>query len=171
MSTKSVGASSPTPQCSHRGGVVRVGKFSIMAGGTQYLEPDDLARAEVLVPLTLERVVPWDFGVSYSVLAAPLQDYGGVPPYWQDFLEESVIPRLEAGKKLLVFCIGSHGRTGCFLGSLIALLESKIETPDPIAAVRARHCLKAVESRRQAEAIFALRGEELPLHYHNKFHH
>ena len=45
-----------------------------------------------------------------------------------------------------------------FLASLFALLESEEETPDPIAAARKRHCRRAVESIKQADAIFALRG-------------
>ncbi len=55
------------------------------------------------------------------------------------------------------------------LGSLIALLESAEETPDPIEAVRTRHCHHAVETLAQAEGIFALRGQELPQKYHTAF--
>ena len=65
----------------------------------------------------------------------------------------------------MVYCMGSHGRTGTFIASLIALLESKEQTPDPIAAVRERHCSKSVETIGQARAIFALRGEKLPKKY------
>ena len=107
------------------------------------------------------------FGRSYQILAAPLADYGGVPVEWGNFLRKQVIPLLESGKRVLAFCMGSHGRTGCFLASLIAILEP--ETPDPIAAVRERHCPRAVESRAQAEAIFALRGESLPAKYEEEF--
>ncbi len=94
-----------------------------------------------------------------------LRDFGGVPTNWRELLEERIIPRLEDGDDLLAFCAGSHGRTGTFLASLIALLETPEETPDPIAAVRERHCHEAVETKLQAEAIFALRGQAVPQHY------
>ena len=49
----------------------------------------------------------------------------------------------------------------------VAIMEP--ETADPIAAVRERHCHKCVESRAQATAIFALRGEALPEKYDKEF--
>jgi len=90
------------------------------------------------------------------------------PEGFEGFLREQVIPALEAGRRLLAYCIGSHGRTGSFLASLIAILEPS--TADPIVAVRARHCHKSVETRQQAEAIFALRGEVLPACYGQEFY-
>jgi protein-tyrosine phosphatase len=102
-------------------------------------------------------------------LAAPLQDFGGVPDNWKEFLTEKVIPLLKEEKTILAFCIGSHGRTGCFLASLIALIENETETPDPIEAVRKRHCQRAVETLAQAKAVFALRDQPLPKKYQQKF--
>lgn len=122
---------------------------------------------ELLVPLTNEPI-PWALGKRYNIFALPLKDYGGVPPNWRELLNE-VIGELRQGRSLLAFCVGGHGRTGCFVGSLIALLESAEETPDPIKAVRERHCTHAVETRAQATAIFALRGEALPQWYVDEF--
>ncbi len=155
------------PPCSHRGELVKVGGFTIFAGGTMYLLPEDLRKADILIPLT-STGVPWEFGGKYQVLAAPLVDYGGVPNEWREFLA-FVARSLARREKFLAFCQGSHGRTGCFLGSLIAMLESPTETPDPIAAVRERHCIHAVETLAQAEAIFALRGQVVPDLYRREF--
>lgn len=155
------------PPCSHRGEGVKVGPYTIYAGGMQYLEPGDSARFSLLVPLTSGRM-PFGFGGRYKILAAPLVDFGGVPRKWGSLIHV-VVNELDSGETILAFCEGSHGRTGCFLGSLIALLESKEETPDPIVAVRQRHCHKAVETLAQAEAIFAIRGESLPAHYVEEF--
>ncbi len=156
-----------SPPCLHRGEAVKVGPYTVYAGGMQYFQPGDSAGFDLLIPLTSSRM-PFDFGHRYEILAAPLVDYGGVPPEWGNFLE-MVVTELKSGAIILAFCEGSHGRTGCFLGSLIALLESKEETPDPIAAARARHCHHAVETLAQAEAIFAIRGETLPAHYVEEF--
>lgn len=148
--------------CDHRGEPVKVGRFTVLAGGMQYMEPKDLKKADILVPL-LERT-PLPLGEEFHVLSGALKDFGGVPENWEDFLR-TVIKKLRRRKKILAFCMASHGRTGTFLASLIALLESPKETPDPIAAVRERHCPHAVETLAQAEAIFALRGEKLPEQY------
>ncbi len=158
----------PSHFCSHRGEEVRVGDYTILAGGTQYLQPADLRKADLLIPLTGDRPIPFEFGKRYQVLAAILPDYGGVDPYWKELLEV-VIDELKRGTKILAFCVGSHGRTGTLLASLIALLESDEETPDPIAAARERHCERAVETRAQAQAVFALRGQPLPSYYDAEF--
>ena len=146
------------PACCHNGmQAVRVGEFEVYPAGLQYLSRDELlASPKILVPLTkmtLERS---------DVIPHPLPDFGGVSPGWQQFLEREIIPELIAGRQLMPFCIGSHGRTGTFIASLIALLEDEQTTPDPVAATRERHCSHAVETRAQAEAIFALRDGRTP---------
>lgn len=152
---------------SHIGDSVKIGPYKILAGGTFYLTSVDLGRVDVIVPLT-EKSVPFAFGAYYRVLACPMKDFGGVPPYWKEFLEGAVIPLLEEGTSVMAFCEGGHGRTGTFLASLIALLESEEETPDPIQAVRERYCENAVETIEQIEAIFALRGQDLSEKYRQK---
>lgn len=153
------------PHCNHTGQPVAVGPYTIMAGGTRYLQPTDLAKADFIIPL--EPRIPAAVGQRVSILACPWQDFGPPPLGFEHFLRETVIPELKEGKKILVYCIGSHGRTGTFLASLVALLEP--ETLDPIEAVRTRHCDRAVETRQQAEFIFALRGQKLPSQYEEEF--
>lgn len=157
-----------TPAAAHRGAPVPVGPFVLLAAGRRYLTPEDLDGVDLLVPLTGEDTMPFAFGRRYHVLAAPLPDFGGVPEDWPA-LVEAVIAELRAGRRVLAFCLEGHGRTGCLLGSLIAVLESPTETPDPIAAVRARHCPQAVETAAQAAAIFALRRQPLPESYLAEF--
>lgn len=138
---------------------VKVGPYQVYPTGTQYL--NSLPEADLYVALELNHlfVIPDD----QPILNLPLPDFGGVPENWNESLVNNVLPALERGFKVVPFCIGSHGRTGCFIASLIALLED--ETVDPIVATRERHCHKAVETLQQARAIFAIRGEELPNHY------
>lgn len=155
------------PHPAHRGGPVRVGRYTIYAGGTRYLQPEDLDRADVIIPL--ESQIPARVGQCLTVLACPWRDFGPPPDGFEQFLRGKVIPLLAQGKRLLAYCIGSHGRTGTFLASLIALLETSKETPDPIEAARVRHCYKAVETLAQAEAVFALRGQTLPEKYRYEF--
>lgn len=157
------------PHPAHRGRAVRVGPYKIYAGGTRYLQPEDLERFDLIIPL--EPKIPTRLGhrQHVEILGCPWPDYGPPPEGFEEFLWNEVIPELKRGKRILVYCIGSHGRTGTFLASLIALLESPERTPDPIAAVRRRHCDHAVETLKQARYIFALRGEELPEEYEIEF--
>ncbi len=157
----------------HRGRGVKVGDFKVLAGGTMYMKPTDLDGVDSLVCLREE--IPPEFeswlnlDEKHGIIHFPLPDYGGVPDNWEEFLREQIIPLLESGKKVLAFCAGSHGRTGTFLGSLIAILETPEKTPDPIAAVRQRHCMYAVETWAQAKVIFDLRRQELPSEYKKEF--
>jgi hypothetical protein len=163
-----VAPKSAPPHLAHDGQPVKVGQYEIFAGGTRDLRWNHLdeIRPTILIPLTSGWDSWLEFGCWYTVFAAPLRDFGGVPKVWSWFIDE-VIKELQNGERILTFCVGSHGRTGCFLASLIARLEP--ETEDPIAAVRERHCPRAVETLQQAEAVFALRGLPLPVRYINEF--
>ena len=171
----------PPPQPPYRGNPVRVGPYTILAAGTRYLESSDLAKADVLIPLTgcneltfgqlyqltaaeqPSGITELEQGKTYKVLVGKLPDFGGVPANWESFLSQQVIPLLASGATLMAFCFASQGRTGTLLASLIAMLEPEVD--DPIAAVRERHCAHAVESKAQAQAIFALKGAEMPEFY------
>jgi len=54
-----------------------------------------------------------------------------------------------SGKKVAIFCIGGHGRTGYFT----SLLLGKLGIEDPIDYLRKNYCEKAVETNCQVEAI------------------
>lgn len=172
---------SRAPQPPYRGNPVRVGPYTVLAGGTRYLESSDLDKADVLIPLTgcqelnfgqlyeltaeqqPSGITTFTPGKSYKVLVGKLPDFGGVPDNWEAFLRQQVIPLLASGASLMGFCFASQGRTGTFLGSLIAILEP--ETDDPIEEVRQRHCEHAVETAAQAAAIFAIKGIPVPERY------
>jgi protein-tyrosine phosphatase len=134
-----------------------VGEFEIFAGGRLAMRQYDTDGFDLLVPLTHK--LPFNIGSRYSILWAELPDFGGVPENWLEVVNE-VIAELKAGKKVMAFCEGGHGRTGTLLASLVAILEPEIE--DPILAVRERYCVNAVETYAQAEGVFALKGMTLP---------
>jgi hypothetical protein len=147
---------------------VKVGSNHIYLGGTRYLNWGHLRGFDLIIPLTshpLEEVIP----LGTTVLWAAMQDFGGVPDGWESFLTSKVIPPLRRGKKIAAFCVGSHGRTGTFGASLIALEEGKNTTPDPIAAIRERHCPSCVETEAQAAGIYDLRRDRLPNRYRDEF--
>lgn len=166
---RSTSSRSMKPHQPHRGEPVVVGPYTIYLTGTMYgIDAQVLSVADLIVPLT-EHVPSLPYTPDQEVLTCcHLPDFGGVPDNWGEILKTQIIPQLEAGRRILAFCAGSHGRTGTFLASLIALLEPT--TRDPIAAARKRHCEQAVETRAQAQGIFALRGKPLPKKYQNAFH-
>ncbi len=149
----------------HRGEPVRVGKFTIFLGGSRDLEAHDLHGYDCIIALTED--LPSLPRLPVTVWNYSLEDYGGVPKDWKKFLG-LVIQRLNKEEKLLAFCHGSHGRTGTFLASLIALVEPGVQ--DPVKEARRRHCKKSVESEEQVKAIFALRGEKIPKKYKKEFY-
>ncbi len=154
----------------HRGGLVRVGEFEVGAWGTMYALPPNLDEFDVIVTLNGKLIAIEDLYEDQDELfELELPDFGGVPSDWRDRLELFVLPRLLAGDTMLAYCSASHGRTGTFLASLIALLESEDDTPDPVLAVRQRHCGHAVETIAQVEGIFALRGQAVPSKYREEF--
>lgn len=166
-STGSLGLPAVPSHPLHRGNPVTVGEWTVFAGGTRDLRAGDLTGYDLVIPLT-GGGIPLERRVRTVVWSYELQDYGGVPADWASFLQE-VVDELRNGRRIIAFCVGSHGRTGTFLSSLVSLVEDRAVTPDPIEAVRARHCRKAVESRAQAEAVFALRGEGLSPRYATEF--
>ena len=151
--------------CEHRGDKVRVGNYEIYAGAERDLLPNDVKDFDVLIPLAGASSWIWRKGFKGLVLAYPMTDRGGVGGPWREFLN-MIIGLLDEGKKILVYCMGGHGRTGTFLASLIALLE---QPEDPIAEVRKRYCKDAVETEDQARAIFKLLGKPLPKKYTEEF--
>ncbi|MCC7531904.1 MAG: hypothetical protein IT342_25605 [Candidatus Melainabacteria bacterium] len=171
------------PKPPYRGLPVRVGPYlnQVLAGGVLYLKTSDLDRCDLLVPLTgceqldfrglyfldsafqPSGITQFKPGRKYAVLCAKLPECGGMPVDWEDLLRSEILPRLAAGVKMMPFCLTGEGRTGTFLASLAALLEPDVD--DPIQAVRERYCVHAVETVRQAEAVFAIKGKPLPEKY------
>jgi hypothetical protein len=154
-----------SPHPLHLGQVpIQIGPYQVFAGAARDLVASDLEGFDLLIPLLKgDLPLPQDSRRRIHLpkfLPYPMENYGGVPDDFEFFLRE-VVRELESGKKVMAFCMGSHGRTGTFLAGLVSLLEP--ETNDPIEAIRSRHCVRAVETREQAEAVFALKGEALPV--------
>ena len=88
-----------------------------------------------------------------------MQDMGGISKSAMAAVP-MIASLLESGKRVLMYCVGSHGRTGSMLAMLIAHLEPEVE--DPIAEARARHCKDAVETYSQVAGIFSFANKPVP---------
>lgn len=149
----------------HRGHPVKVGDHTIWAGGIIFLEPEDVKQFDVVIGLARLRdpqQLKRDLKQGAELVQYELEDFGGVPEDWGSFLGR-VVEYLRQEKRVLVFCGAGQGRTGTLLASLVALLEPDVH--DPVRAVRERYCPHAVETSAQARAVFAIRGQKLPMSY------
>ena len=122
--------------------------------------------AKELLPTFLK---PWK-GPEYvevPQLIIPWKD-GGVPKFtkdqWMDLLSD--LGKLHG--RVLVHCIGGHGRTGTALAIMLGL--SGALKKDPIAWLRKNYCEKAVETKEQVEHVQSMgiktdaKGSHAPIH-------
>lgn len=150
-------------KCEHDGAApVKIGGYDVWLASSTYLKQEVISDMDYLLPLN--GTIPYNsyFGQRLNIIQCELVDRGGVPSNWEEFIK-AFAKAIESGSKVAAWCTGSHGRTGCFGASLIAVMEPEIE--DPIEEIRKRHCKEAVESLAQAKAIYALKGVPLPEKY------
>ena len=55
-------------------------------------------------------------------------------------------------RNVVVFCIGGHGRTGTFLGSMMTVMNG-MHGGQAIRAIRDGYCKQAIESRKQEDYV------------------
>jgi hypothetical protein len=145
---------------------VMIGGYPIWLGKEWDIKKATIDEMSFICPLNGMFPRDVEFGKWMLVLGSKLPDRGSVPANWENYIK-FIAESMKEGKKILAYCTGSHGRTGTFGASLISVMEP--ETEDPIDAIRKRHCEKCVESKAQAEAVFALRGLPLPDKYKEEF--
>ena len=154
--------------CKHKpGGGVAVGDFKVYPfsySDSQDVDCLGLTHIYALTSCLYSRLYHEGFkGVVYGV-AFPDQDV--LPDKAHRQVIESIVTTARKGLKIGFYCMGGHGRTGAILGSLIALVE---KPEDPIKVVRERYCKQAIESKKQAERVFAMVGKPLPSSYEESF--
>lgn len=141
-------------------------EVKVRAAAYNHISQTAFDEATILVPLNGS--IPkslWRFGHGKFIVQAELQDRGGVPADWLECVD--YIISLAHKYPVMGWCLGSHGRTGTWLASMKARLDPACE--DPIQWARDVHCKHAVESKKQAEAVFAILGKPLPAKYEDEF--
>lgn len=103
---------------------------------------------DVLVPLDSLDGYIWNF-FNGEIHYWPITDMSVLPENVLVRAVQDIADCLEAGKKVGIFCLGGHGRTGYIAGCVLGYLGVE----DPIGYLRENYCKKAVETREQAEAI------------------
>lgn len=106
---------------------------------------------DVLVPLNSLDGQVWDYidPKKTKIFYFPCPDYGILPINCLDYLVTSIIKFLKERKKVALFCMGGHGRTGyiasCVLGKLKVL--------NPIEVIKKKYCENAIETISQFNSI------------------
>lgn len=153
--------------CAHQGTPVVVkdptGEFTVYAGAKMDLRYNDTKDVDIQVVLAdVIGLNPYSQGFRGRIWFVPAPD-GGVWPV--DVFKQTlgdIREAAQAGKKVLVYCLGGHGRTGTMLAGLLGQYEG---AKDPVGAIRERYCKEAVEGPTQIRLLFDLIGRKMPGKY------
>lgn len=105
-------------------------------------------KVDVLVPLAEVSGSIWDWGFNGEILYYPIEDYSVLPQHILKRCVTDIISKLKT-KKVALFCLGGHGRTGY----IAACVLGKLGYDDPIRIVRNKYCQSAIECNEQVESI------------------
>ena len=106
-------------------------------------------KPDVLFPLDRLPGWVWETGFRGEIVYYPITDYEALPDDVLDGLVAAVLERLKAGKRVAVFCIGGHGRTGYVAACVLYRLGQE----NPIAFLRQNYSPSAVESEEQELSV------------------
>lgn len=153
MKSKYYGAQHHQPPC-HHGPVEVVDNLFLGSEDESIIMASPRISVDTLVPLNGLDPDVWKTGFRGEVLYYPIRDYGVLPDDVLSAVVSSILDRLGQKKKVGVFCVGGHGRTGYVASVVLGKLGHK----DPIRFLRSKYCKKAVESNAQIRHIAEMVG-------------
>lgn len=112
-------------------------------------------KPDVLFPLDRLPGYIWETGFRGEIIYYPIMDYCVLPDEVLEKLVGAVLDRLREGKRVALFCVGGHGRTGYVAACVLFQLGKR----NPIVFLKQNYSPSAVESDEQEQAIdrFCLR--------------
>ena len=106
-------------------------------------------KPDVLFPLDRLPGWVWDTDFRGEIVYYPIMDYCALPDDVLGQLVAAVLDRLQAGKRVAIFCIGGHGRTGYVAACVLHQLGKE----NPVAFLKQNYSPSAVESEEQELAV------------------
>jgi Predicted protein-tyrosine phosphatase len=121
----------------------------LILGGLYNLEETMYMKPDVLFPL--DRLPGWIWGTGFrgEIVYYPVTDYDILPDDVLDRLVDTLLGKMREGKRVALFCVGGHGRTGYVASCVLHMLGTK----RPIAYLRDNYSYKAVETMEQQHAV------------------
>ena len=168
--------------CNHLHTPMAVGEHTVYATGSKavppktedcytpkdlgvYLDVDSWSRIRRLNPVAYAETkmrIPILEDEERQIIYVRWQDFGTIGLDRLQRLVGIIHRTLKRGQTVEVGCIGAHGRTGSLLAALLIKVEG-LSAAEAIAAVRARYCVKAVETREQERMLYHFNDETPPV--------
>ena len=127
---------------------------NLVIGGIRDVDDMLIMGVEILVPLDYLEGNIWDRGFRGEILFCPIRDGHVLPDDVLERLTDRICRLLGEGRRVGIFCIGGHGRTGYVAACVLA----RLGVEDPISYLREKYCRHAVETEEQEEAVRAFIG-------------
>ena len=127
----------------------------LILGGIGDLDAMLAMGPDVLAPLDRLPGSVWQTGFRGEILYCPITDRGVLPDDVLDRLAGAIVDRVRDGKRVALFCLGGHGRTGYVAACALFLLG----VAEPMPFLWNRYSPAAVETDVQEAAVlrFCLR--------------
>ncbi len=107
-------------------------------------------KVDIVVPLNDTNGTIWNRGWRGQIHYVPCTDFGVLPKDVAESTAEKIYKWTQRrGKRVAMYCMGGHGRTG-YIAALVLHLRGE---EDPIEYIREKYCKSAVESRSQIDQI------------------
>ena len=130
----------------------------VILGGLRDLDDMLAMKPDVLVPLDRLPGYIWEDGYRGEILYMPIVDQSILPESVLEFFIDQLLERICEKRRIAIFCIGGHGRTGYIASCLLYRLGIR----DPITYIRKNYSMKAVETDEQEDAVQAYCREHQP---------
>lgn len=121
----------------------------LILGGINDLDAMLRMRPDALVPLDRLPGRVWQTGFRGEILYYPITDGEVLPDDVLDQLIAAIVDRIRADRRVAVFCLGGHGRTG-YVATCALFMLGVVE---PMPFLWERYSAAAVETELQMAAV------------------
>lgn len=121
----------------------------LILGGINDLDAMLDLRPDVLAPLDRLPGRVWQTGFRGEILYYPITDREVLPDDVLDALVAAVVTRVRAGKRIALFCLSGHGRTGY----VAACALYRLGVAEPMSFLWRNYSASAVETDVQMAAV------------------
>lgn len=109
----------------------------VILGGLRDLDDILALKPDVLVPLDRVPGTIWEDGYCGEILYIPIVDESILPEHILESFIDQLLEHICDKRRIAIFCIGGHGRTGYIASCLLYRLGIK----NPIAYIRKNYCM------------------------------